>query len=374
MSVCPSPITPGRALLVSCSYQLVLLALVATFIFFSHERVTVELLEALFSNWDARSYLSIAEHGYQPTGDPANFIVFFPLYPVLIRYLSYLFQPVIAGFLIATFASIAGHTLLILYLQSLGCTPKQVWRTIALFFVFPSGVFFTGLYTESLFLLCSIGTLMLLKRENYLWAGLAAFCAVLTRPVGVLLVVPFAFSLVRFPRFSIEWKALLPILFIPAAFCLYLGINYALHGDPFFYLARQSENWGKQLTNPFIRFFAELVGLYRYEIEWTHPLQLDKFVSLLAPLVIGLYCLAERRDSRALPPSIVAWTVAQCLLFLSQSFWLSNTRYFMLVWPLFVMVERITANHRTLYAVLLVGSGAYAIYAIYLFGIGWWAF
>ncbi len=348
--------------------------LVATLIVCNHDKVNADLLRALLGNWDARLYLSVAEHGYETTGDPANFIVFFPLYPLLIRYLSDIVEPVFAGLAITTVTSIAGHTLLILYLQRLGFTPKQAWRSTVLFFAFPSAVFFTALYTESLFLLLSVCTLTLLHRERHGWAGLLGFCAALTRPVGILLLVPFAFSLFRGRPFSIRWRTLLPFMFVPAGFCLYLAINYAVHGDPFFYLARQSENWGKHLTNPVNRFWIELVSFYGHQVDWTHPLQLDKLVSLMSPIVIGLYLIATRRESRALPIYLTIWAAAHCLLFLSQSFWLSNTRYFMLVFPLFPMLERLTAGHPIVYSVLLLGSAAYAIYGTYLYAIGWWAF
>lgn len=42
----------------------------------------------MFNHWDAPHYEAIAKNWYANTGDAANFIVFFPLYPILIRLLT----------------------------------------------------------------------------------------------------------------------------------------------------------------------------------------------------------------------------------------------------------------------------------------------
>ena len=40
----------------------------------------------MFNHWDAPHYVAIAKNWYVNTGDAANFIVFFPLYPILSAY------------------------------------------------------------------------------------------------------------------------------------------------------------------------------------------------------------------------------------------------------------------------------------------------
>ena len=46
----------------------------------------------MFNHWDAPHYVAIAKNGYVNTGDAANFIVFFPLYPILIRLFTFDFN------------------------------------------------------------------------------------------------------------------------------------------------------------------------------------------------------------------------------------------------------------------------------------------
>ena len=56
--------------------------------------------------------------------------------------------------------------------------------------IFPSGFFLAQVYTEALFLALSFGALALVADRRPLLAGLLAIVAVLTRPVGIALVLP----------------------------------------------------------------------------------------------------------------------------------------------------------------------------------------
>src|SRR5687768_11446286 len=52
-------------------------------------------LESFFSRWvrwDGPHYINIAQNGYQTTGEPALFIVFYPLYPFFIKLFSLIFS------------------------------------------------------------------------------------------------------------------------------------------------------------------------------------------------------------------------------------------------------------------------------------------
>ena len=47
---------------------------------------------SMFNRWDAPHYVDLAKNWYVNTGDAANFIVFFPLYPILIRVFTVSFE------------------------------------------------------------------------------------------------------------------------------------------------------------------------------------------------------------------------------------------------------------------------------------------
>jgi Dolichyl-phosphate-mannose-protein mannosyltransferase len=69
--------------------------------------------------------------------------------------------------------------------------------------VFPSGFFLAQIYTEALFLALAMGSLALVADRRPLLAGLLAVVAVLTRPVGVALVLPIGIGLIEA---AVRWR------------------------------------------------------------------------------------------------------------------------------------------------------------------------
>jgi hypothetical protein len=45
----------------------------------------LSIFQSMFHYWDSSNYVNIAQQGYVNTGEAASFIVFFPLYPLLIK-------------------------------------------------------------------------------------------------------------------------------------------------------------------------------------------------------------------------------------------------------------------------------------------------
>ena len=143
---------------------------------------------AVFHQFDASYYLAIASHGYIAAAP--NNLAFFPLYPSLIRALGFLIgSDVIAGLVIST-ASFALALMLLHRLTELELGSRAADATVLLVAFAPLSFFFTAIYTESVFLLLSVAAVLAARRERWALAGILAGLAALTRPTGVLLVVP----------------------------------------------------------------------------------------------------------------------------------------------------------------------------------------
>ena len=212
-----------------------------------------ELLLSPLAHWDAVWYLSIAWNGYGATGVDA---AFFPLYPLLV-------------FLAGGAAGSAGALLVASYVVSLGAflgalyllhrlVELELGRSYArpvllLVAFFPAALFFGAPYSESLFLLVSVGTFYAARSERWAWAGVLAAGASATRSAGILLLVPLAIlwwqSRGRRIR-DAAWLGLAPLGL--AAYTLYL---WASQGDAFAYLGLQ-EAWDRDFAGPFGGVFA----------------------------------------------------------------------------------------------------------------------
>jgi hypothetical protein len=144
---------------------------------------------------------------YQEPGGadiPLNY-AFLPAYPMTMRVvavpLSWLgMEPVasavVAGVVVSLFATLVAM-LAVHALARRHLGPGGALRSAFYLLIFPSGFFLAQVYTEALFLALSFGALALVADRRPLPAGLLAVAAVLTRPVGVALVLPIAIGLVE---------------------------------------------------------------------------------------------------------------------------------------------------------------------------------
>jgi hypothetical protein len=70
--------------------------------------------------------------------------------------------------------------------------------------LFPTSLFFSAVYTESLFLMLAVGALLAARRGNWWIAGIVGALAALTRSYGVLLLIPFAVLFLQQYGFAIR--------------------------------------------------------------------------------------------------------------------------------------------------------------------------
>lgn len=165
--------------------------------------------------FDSEYYLSITTVGYDdpdvpqyqaPGGDevPLNY-AFLPAYPLLMRVVAAPLaaagmEPVaaaaIAGVLISLVATLV-TTIALYSLARRRLGEGGALRAAFYLLVFPSAFFLAQVYTEALFLALSVGSLALVADRRPVPAGVLAILAVLTRPVGIALVLPIGVGLVQ---------------------------------------------------------------------------------------------------------------------------------------------------------------------------------
>lgn len=199
-------------------------------------------LLASLTAYDGRYYLGIAAGGYHaaPVFGPYVDYVFFPLYPLLVRVGSFLtFGNIdLAGVLVAN-AAFAG-ALIALYALSIRHMTRDaaLWSLVFLSLA-PGAVAFAMAYTDSLFLLLAVAAFLAAETRRPALTGALLALATLTRPPGVLLVIPLLVLVLRDPemraRRAWAWLILGPLAL--GAFSLYIG---GVTGDPLAWLHGQS--------------------------------------------------------------------------------------------------------------------------------------
>ena len=196
------------------------------------------LRERFTTAGDSPHYLFLAKEGYQSEGDQAKLIVFYPLYPLLMKVLGMILlgNYELAGLLISNVC--AGLASVYLYkLVKLDYGEGRAMESVLLFLLYPFMMFTMGVYTESLFLLLTLATLYQIRQGKWVQAGLLGFAAALCRTQGMLLLAPAVYEWLhqraesgkRFKEYASPKH--LTIFLMPLGFLCYLLLNYVKLGD-----------------------------------------------------------------------------------------------------------------------------------------------
>jgi hypothetical protein len=201
------------------------------------------------ARWDSGWYRSIAVEGY--LFDPSqkqNNIGFYPLYPLLLRWISSaLGTPIFwTGIAISLFC--LGGALVLVADLAAGWSGREIAVPACVtLLLFPTSFFFASVYTESLFLLVTAGAIWGAGRGRWLLAGCCGLAACLTRFNGFLILAPLAWYFWAARQTGVPWLRRAPALALPivgaSLFPIYL---WARFGDPLLYVHSKAVGWAKQ--------------------------------------------------------------------------------------------------------------------------------
>jgi len=205
--------------------------------------ITYNSVFSPLDDWDAVWYHWVETHWYEPAIGHGNVAAFYPLFPLAWRGVSWLPLPIyLIGSLLSTaFFAVA---LCMLYRITLGRYDRAMAQRTVLFLAFwPLAFVFSMPYSESLFLVCSLGAFALTFHRRW-WLGCAVGgLAVLARPVGVALFPAFAWRIYR--EHGLAWRKYLPLLLLVAADLAFFVFLLWRTGDFFQTLDAQHRGWGR---------------------------------------------------------------------------------------------------------------------------------
>jgi hypothetical protein len=197
----------------------------------------------IWSRWDSAWFLGIARNGYV---DPEDSTAFFPLYPLLVKAVGTILggRYVVAGVLISLTACAAAFVLLYRLGREL-LDEAAASRAVLYLALFPMALFLGAVYSESLYLLLSIGAFLLARRAHFALAGVAIGLAILTRSAGLALLPAVVLMAWRSESRARSTASLLVAPAIAAVWPLWLWVRI---GDPFVFLDAQRETWGREVS------------------------------------------------------------------------------------------------------------------------------
>jgi len=340
--------------------------------------------------WDAGWYLQIVTDGYRyapSDSDVQQNIVFFPAYPMLVRFVGRLFgghMPgyIAAGMLVSLVAFCGALVYLYMFARdALG--EEKACYALWLLASYPFALFFGALYTESLFLVSVIGAFYHLTKGHLLGAALWGLLAGLTKLNGVVLCLPlalvvvspwlspalvrdrFALPLIAQPRQSKDVRVTLAGLAVAAmpavGMLLYSAFIWRLTGDPLAW-AKGHIAWGRtyQSLTAFVATqyaFIANAGLSGYLASPGY----DVLNALGALFVLATAWPVARRIGLPYAVLIVIMTLPPIV----YGGWLSAGRFSSVMFPAFVwLADVIPQSHRPAW---LMGFGALQAFNAALF-------
>jgi len=327
------------------------------------------VLEHLFNRWDAPHYQTLAQNGYVNGGDEANFIVFFPLYPLLIKAVTFDFAYAnISALAVANICSLIAF--IYLYkLAKMEFNESAALKTVLFLSVFPTAYFLTVPYTEGLFFATVIACFYYARKNSWALAGLLGFLAALTRLAG-LLVLPALLVEYYHQRGWKPQKTRLNVVFAFSAlagFSIYLGINAVVTGNPFTFMAIEATHWSNTFDP-----WKGLTGAFGWATGGQFTSNLTIGIAPIAFAVFGLIMVGFAIWKR-LRPTYTVYMFLSWGLAVSTSWWISVPRYVMAIFPLFILMGAYS-NRKAINAVIVAASLAWLCFFTVLFALGWWAF
>jgi hypothetical protein len=293
--------------------------------------------------WDTGWYSNISQNGYVINSldqviSQQTSIAFFPLYPLLMRFLgSIVGNDYIAGLIISNLFLIV--SCIYLYrLVRLDSDEDSAIRSIKYLLLFPVSFILSGVFTEAMYLALTLMCFYYARIGRWQLAGIMGFFLSLTRSTGVLIVLPLLYEglmpLLKENKGLKSFKnargKILPLFYlslIPLGMISFMIFNYHLTGD-FMAFAHAQITWGRHLANP----LETLINGYQGNIY-------AAFEAVFAAVSIFVLILSYRKIRFSY------WFFGMYSIFVPLSTGIQSMPRFMLViFPIYIIFVDITKN------------------------------
>jgi hypothetical protein len=255
----------------------------------------------IWSLWDSGWYLEIASFGYstERISDLPKFVeagqfnyAFFPFYPLLMRWVGVVVgSPYVGGLIVSNVSLIVACLFLYKLVMNQENDQAAGIRAVKYLFLMPAAFVFTGIFSESTFVMLLLGSFYFAAKRRWFWAGAFGFLMGLTRGIGVFMVVPLGLEYLRSIGFNFRdfadtirpcgWNLgnafgsagrfcrnnlmkvradFLLLLLIPAGFFVYYGyIHISSQGSLNYFSVQKAVGWYLTATNPFVLLYESLL-------------------------------------------------------------------------------------------------------------------
>ncbi len=329
---------------------------------------TFERWLSIWNHWDAVHYLSLARNGYQATGEARLLIIFYPLFPWVIRLAALVFgNYILSAVVVVGIASVAAG-LLLKELVQLDYPRETAYQAVWFMFIFPGSAALYLPYSESMLLAFSLGSFLAARKDRWAMAGILGGLAALTRINGMVLIPALMveaghqFYLTR--RWRRQW---LWIGLIGLGVLAFLALNYYVLGNPLMFMTYRREYWFQALSWPWNGIWGKIGMALRGSGERGAIIGVQDLLFIILGFAATVWSCFKLR------PSYAVWMVCNWLLFTSTGFILGVSRFSVVMFPVYIIFSELSAN-RIWYMAITVWSLLFLALFTGLYVEGHWIF
>jgi len=304
-----------------------------------------------WERFDTLWYLHIVANGY----DRPDSVVFFPLYPELIKIFSYVMPPMFSALSISTIAAF----FLFWGLQELlrpDCGEDMARQVVVFCALWPASFIFFAGYPESLLLALIIWSLRMAQLNRWAAATVLAVAATWTKAVGLVVIVPLMTIALRRKRTMAAPVSLVAVAFLG---CIRYLQNVAGQSPN----AAYREFWRTSIAAPWSTIHVAASTL----IHAPNPILISNWLCLL--VLCLLVAMSKARIEYLL---YSATAVAMILCKQTVPPLQSMIRYSLIVFPVFVGLAQLTQRRprRFRFSAACIGLSIVNLGLLWLFE-GW---
>jgi Mannosyltransferase (PIG-V) len=320
----------------------------------------------LWNRWDSDQYLQLAKFGYTTNSEWKAWL--YPFFPWCVRVVAWVAGNYVVSALIVSGTALFVGAILFRRLVSIDFAPEMALRSAWFFLIFPTAYFLHVPYTESLFFVLIIGSLLAARRQCWWLAGMLGALSWMTRANGIIvlptLAVEAAHQFWTTRRWNWRW---LWIALVPAGFGVYLLLNWKISAEPFAFLRSRKALFDISAAWPWVGVRGNITHL-----SWRDSAEAEMIgTQELYFTALGLICVVAAWLK--LRPAYAVWMTGSWLLVVSATFIESMPRYMLTMFPIFILFA-LLARHRLWNALITIWSLLFLALFTSLFVRGLWAF
>lgn len=328
------------------------------------------LLDALVRD-DAGWYLRIASNGYSGKPSPLGErdLVFFPLYPLLVRGATYVTRNIHWSSVVVSNLALLAAVILLHRLARERFEERVADASVWLLLCYPYSFFLSAAYTEATFLFCVVLAFFAAEHKRWWLAAVGVALASATKTVGILALPAIALVYLQ----KAHWKPrnirldALWLLLGTAGLGLYMLFLWKKFGSPWLFTASLAvPGWGKEMTlkhavellrSPFVDYARFL----KLPVEFAHTFSICALLSAFLLAALG---------ARALGPALTVWTLLTLVAY--GRMWLGAGRYLVSNFPMFLFAAWLLRNRPGALQTLIVVSVGLLALLFLAFSHGHW--